>query len=400
MTQVTPRNLEKLNNAVAKVYKKQATGRLLCSTAQVRVTLHFYRGRLLWLVDDRDHRVRRWLRVTKNHLTSNARLQIPQTFGKKELWENTKLSQQILEGHLEARQARVILQQTVIETLFAIGDHESMNYRWQPVPEAEGDGSFSLPYTAFDEAVQNTLQLQQDWTMLEVSRYRAYDGLVLDGEKLDQAPGNNSAMLSLQTLLTGDRNFWDFLDHFPESPAVALRILQHFLRQEIMTFRAIGDRRVAAPAPTIPPQPRRPTILCVDDSPQSTRMLLQHFKNQRVNAVVCNDPLKAVPMAVEYQPDLILMDLVMPIVNGYEVCAQLRRVDALTEIPIVIVTDRAGLGDRVRSKLVGASGFMTKPITGPKIKGLVEQYFPGHQATFSAEPPGAASTGPLVAHHV
>ena len=59
-------------------------------------------------------------------------------------------------------------------------------------------------------------------------------------------------------------------------------------------------------------------------------------------------------------------DLVMPIANGYEVCSQIRRISSLKEIPVIIVTSNDGIADRVRARLVGASGFLGKPIDPDK----------------------------------
>ncbi|MEO0869229.1 MAG: response regulator, partial [Cyanobacteria bacterium J06642_11] len=59
--------------------------------------------------------------------------------------------------------------------------------------------------------------------------------------------------------------------------------------------------------------------------------------------------------------------LVMPIANGYEVCAQIRRISAFKNTPVIIVTANDGLADRVRAKVVGASGFMSKPINEKRV---------------------------------
>ncbi|MEM9771704.1 MAG: hypothetical protein AAF889_08940, partial [Cyanobacteria bacterium P01_D01_bin.73] len=131
MTQAVLSNLDKLAKIVSKIHRKHASGQLLCSTRQVRLTLHFYRGRLLWLTDDRDHRIRRWLRVTKGHLKSRDSLQVPRTFEKQDLWENKALSRHILDGVLTSDAASAILKRTVAETLFAIDNQEPVSCHWR-----------------------------------------------------------------------------------------------------------------------------------------------------------------------------------------------------------------------------------------------------------------------------
>ena len=64
----------------------------------------------------------------------------------------------------------------------------------------------------------------------------------------------------------------------------------------------------------------------------------------------------------------------MPIANGYEICTQLRRVPIFENTPIIIITGNDGVVDRVRAKMVGATGYITKPLEPKKILALVKRY--------------------------
>jgi chemotaxis family two-component system response regulator PixG len=79
------------------------------------------------------------------------------------------------------------------------------------------------------------------------------------------------------------------------------------------------------------------------------------------------DALQTLPILLEHKPDLIFLDLVMPIANGYEICAQIRRISAFKDTPVIILTSNDGILDRVRAKIVGSSGFLAKPITSEKV---------------------------------
>ena len=63
----------------------------------------------------------------------------------------------------------------------------------------------------------------------------------------------------------------------------------------------------------------------------------------------------------------------MPVVNGYEVCAQIHRVEQLKDTPVVFLTSQDGLIDRVRAKLVKASGFLSKPVDPDTVLETVER---------------------------
>ena len=97
--------------------------------------------------------------------------------------------------------------------------------------------------------------------------------------------------------------------------------------------------------------------------------------------VSTQDSVKAVSLLLQEQPDLIFLDLIMPIVNGYEVCKQLRRVKRFKAVPIAILTGNDGAIDRVRAKVVGASDFIAKPIQKKKIMATLQRYFAHSQAS-------------------
>lgn len=117
-------------------------------------------------------------------------------------------------------------------------------------------------------------------------------------------------------------------------------------------------------------------IVYIDDSPADSRAMSSIVEKLGYEYVNIQDPLQALPMLIELKPNLIFLDLVMPVANGYEVCSQIRRITAFKETPVVIVTSNDGIADRVRAKLVGASGFMGKPIEEKRILKVLQKYLP------------------------
>ena len=89
--------------------------------------------------------------------------------------------------------------------------------------------------------------------------------------------------------------------------------------------------------------------------------------------------VQALTVLLEQKPDLIFLDLVMPITNGYELCSQIRRVSLFQETPIIILTGNDGVIDRVRAKMAGASDFMSKPIEKEKIVSVINKYLGNQQ---------------------
>jgi two-component system, chemotaxis family, response regulator PixG len=117
-----------------------------------------------------------------------------------------------------------------------------------------------------------------------------------------------------------------------------------------------------------------PLIACVDDSPQVGQMLQQIFAANGIRFINIQDAVQALPILLEHKPDLIFLDLVMPVASGYEICAQLRRISVFANTPVVILTGSDGLFDRVRAKVVGSNDYVTKPVTAEKVMTVVRKY--------------------------
>ncbi len=115
--------------------------------------------------------------------------------------------------------------------------------------------------------------------------------------------------------------------------------------------------------PTVDSTTKQYTIACVDDSPTILQSINAFLDDSSFTVCMINDPVKALMQIVRTKPDLILLDVGMPNLDGYELCSLLRRHPSFKDKPIVMVTGLTGFIDRAKAKLVGASGYITKPFT-------------------------------------
>ncbi|MDZ8053768.1 MAG: response regulator [Aulosira sp. ZfuCHP01] len=118
----------------------------------------------------------------------------------------------------------------------------------------------------------------------------------------------------------------------------------------------------------------RPLVACVDDSPTICRSLEEILTHQNYRFVGIQDSLTAVLKLIKSKPDFIFLDLLMPKVNGYEICAQIRKTPSLKDVPVVILTGKDGIVDRMRTKLVGATDFLGKPVEAEKVLNMLHKY--------------------------
>jgi two-component system, chemotaxis family, response regulator PixG len=112
-------------------------------------------------------------------------------------------------------------------------------------------------------------------------------------------------------------------------------------------------------------------IISVDDSPTILKEISRFLENENFSVVTINEPLKAVMSIIRHKPDLILLDLNMVGIDGYELCQIIRNNSLFKEIPIIFVTGNKGIVDKVKARLVGASGYLTKPFTRAELLKIV-----------------------------
>jgi two-component system, chemotaxis family, response regulator PixG len=104
-------------------------------------------------------------------------------------------------------------------------------------------------------------------------------------------------------------------------------------------------------------------ILCIDDSPTVLKAIKSFLDEQLFSVIIVEDPLKALMQILRYKPDIILLDISMPSLDGYELCSLLRKHRHFRDVPVVMVTGKTGFIDKARAKMVRASGYLTKPFT-------------------------------------
>jgi len=121
------------------------------------------------------------------------------------------------------------------------------------------------------------------------------------------------------------------------------------------------------------PVDTRPKLLLVDDEPTNLQVLRQILQDD-YRLFFAKDGDKALELAERERPDLILLDVMMPGMTGYEVCTSLKQAAATLAIPVIFVTALADVDDEARGFEVGAVDYITKPVSAPIVRARVRTH--------------------------
>lgn len=115
-------------------------------------------------------------------------------------------------------------------------------------------------------------------------------------------------------------------------------------------------------------------ILIIDDSPTERHFFKSILIKNGYKTSVAENGEQGIEMAISDQPDLILMDVVMPGMNGFQATRHLSKAPETSSIPVVIVTTKNEQTDRVWATRQGASAYLTKPVDGKTLIESVESF--------------------------
>ncbi len=390
-------------------YERQFTGRLDITVGQQRWSLYLGLGRLAWATGG-PHPTRRWRRqlIRSNLFVSANKVRLRQG-DRFECWDYQVLTLLAQRKIASAEQAIATIRGVITEVLFEIiqaieltANRESASADFELVPHLGTRPSSTdtgiLPRTwtvEIEQAIKLTASAWQQWTNAGLTRCSLNLAPALRQPEQLRQQTSAKVYQNLTELVNGKRSLRDISVLVKRDLLGLTRSLLPYIRQQTIGLVEIPD----LPLPAFARQPvatdlhRDPTsaapatpttaspaatvkgrIVCVDDNPQICYAMKQLLASASYEMTAVQEAIQALPTLLQYKPDLIFLDLVMPIASGYEICTQIRRVSAFKEIPVIILTGNDGIVDRVRAKMVGATDFLAKPIDAEKVLATVERY--------------------------
>lgn len=115
-------------------------------------------------------------------------------------------------------------------------------------------------------------------------------------------------------------------------------------------------------------------VMVIDDSATVRKLIAQKLETSGYEVICAADGIEALETMKEVVPDLILLDTVMPQMDGYQVCQSIRSNEATKEIPVVMISGKDGFFDKVRGQMSGSTGYIAKPFGPETLMKTVESY--------------------------
>ncbi|KOR37298.1 MULTISPECIES: response regulator [Planktothricoides] len=120
-----------------------------------------------------------------------------------------------------------------------------------------------------------------------------------------------------------------------------------------------------------------PTILAVDDSPVM-QDLVKRALSSEYRVLVADNAVDALSIIYHDQIALLLLDVTMPGIDGLELCRTVRNIPQFQELPIIMLTARDGMFDKVQGRLAGATEYLTKPFQSEQLCQVVKTFLSIH----------------------
>ncbi len=339
-----------------------------------------YQGQVLYATGGK-HPLRRWQRNLTFFLpeidfklsSDNDVVEINQPF-----WEYKLLYTWAENKKITTEQAQNLIYSTVTEILFDI------TQGMEVICRVEVDDSLLplLDTISLASVIPETQKQWQEWQDAMIAdRSPNLAPVILQPNQLKQRTASQFYQ-DWYELLNGEQTLRDIAVAKKIPPLKVIQLLLPYIQSGIIGLVEVKD--LAQPNNTdntdnvlIPVEnAQQRLIACIDDSRVITSMMEQILAIAGYRFLAINDPLEAISRLTEYRPDLILLDIFMPQMDGYELCTQLRQNPNFAETPIIFLTSSENVIDRIKSKMVGSSHFLQKTVDADKLLYTIAQHLP------------------------
>lgn len=386
-------SLDALAHQIQFCSQEQFTGQVdltIQTSLTLKWSLYFEQGYLVWGTGG-IHPVRRWHRHLSPYRSAYTATPVASQNNKFEHWAYEILLRLLDQKVIQLQTMNHVIQQVIVELLFDLFQHWAqdayrprlhMHFKHAPL-EPENSALVAIPVS---RVWQQATQFWEVWQQMGLIHYSPnHAPFIWDAKELQQLVLSKTYQ-NLSALMDGQQTLRDLAIKSNNSLVVITKSLLPYIQRGLINLQEVKD---LPPPPSFSFNAALPSFMASSSQPAfagSTSLIAyiddQREDGQRMEQIVTQmgyrfmhiqDSMQALPLLLESKPSLIFLDLVMPIINGYEACAQIRRISTLKDTPVIILTSNDGVIDRVRAKIVGATGFLSKPIDPKKIQTTVQK---------------------------
>lgn len=293
----------------------------------------------------------------------------------------------LLENHiLTPAQGRSIIRSMVHETLFDLLSLHQGSFIFEISPALAPQ----LTTLEIDPLVTKIMKQVQEWKQFHPHIQSPNQWPVIaDGSQLRAALPEN-AFKTLERQMDGKTSLRQLARYLNRDVLTVARAIYPYVQQGWVQLlmspeeeTAVGqnvrpqrmrDLSGTGVKPDTPSATKVLRVVCIDDDLAIGKTVEYILNQQGYEASAINDPIQALSLVFQLQPDLILCDIAMPQLEGYEICAMLRQSTAFRQTPIIMLTGKDGFIDRVRARMVGSTDYLTKPFGESELLMLLEKY--------------------------
>ncbi|MBD2149132.1 response regulator [Pseudanabaena sp. FACHB-1277] len=384
--------------------RKQFTGKLeLYAVRDYKWSIYYCHGRLVWAAGG-EHHYRRWYRLLLQHRVQVDLGKISfRTAAELALWDYYVLVIMMRRMVITRDQVSPVIESFIHEVLFDV-------IQWAAKDKISYYCDFEdevTPVIALIHADNAINQAHNEWLVWRKAGIADFSPNLAPWVKRPGQLQEEASELTYKTLITildGRRSLRELSVWLKKDLLTLMQSLMAYYYRGMVGLAEVADiaspianpfatESVRSPLPElVKPQMvaennhrtaakpasetsfSRPLIACVDDSNQVCATLEQIVSALGYGFLGIKDSIKVLPLLVEHRPEMIILDLVMPIVGGYELCSQIRRIPEFHDTPILILTSNDTIIDRVRAKFVGATSFISKTVGNEKIGEKIQRY--------------------------
>ena len=182
----------------------------------------------------------------------------------------------------------------------------------------------------------------------------------------------------IQQWINGQRTLGEIAFQVHRDPLELAHSYLHFVQMGWLTFKPIQDRYtpVNQSLPIVHQRPAElPIILSVDDSPVAQTMIKRNL-DDRYNLLFANNAMDALNLLNRKQVELLLLDVTMPGIDGLEFCRTIRNIHKLRSLPIIMLTAKDGVFNKLKGQMAGSTHYLTKPIDWGNLIEVLNKYVP------------------------